>query len=86
MPSICLNVPHTSICLHAPLYICMFLGGIYILYGDGGIYIPHIEHSDAITSISYNKHCKFVHVGKYKYLNKTTNDLYELFIYLSEGA
>ena len=86
MPSIYLNVPHTSVCLHAALYICMFLGGICIWYGDGGIYTPHIECSDAITRIIYKKHYKFIHVGKHKYLNKTPYDLYELFIYLFEGA
>ena len=86
MPSICLNVPHTSVCPHVPLYICMFLGGIYILYGDGGIYTPHIKCPDTITRVTYKKHYKFVHVGKHKYFNKTQYDLYELFIYLSEGA
>ena len=51
-----------------------------------GIYTPHTECSDAIIRIIYKKHYKFVHVGKYKHLNKTQYDLYELFIYLSEGA
>ena len=64
----------------------MFLGGIYISYGDGGIYTPHSECSDAITRMIYKKHYKFVHVGKHKYLNKTSYDLTELFIYLSEGG
>ena len=32
------------------------------------------------------KHCKFVHVRKHKYLNKTPYDLYELFTCLFEGA
>ena len=52
----------------------------------GGIYTPHIECSEAITKIIYQKHYKFVYVGKHKYLNKTPYDLYELFICLSEGA
>ena len=77
--------PHISVCPHAPLYICLFLGDICIRYGDGGIYTPHIECSDAITRKIYKKHYKFVHAGKHIYLSKTPYDLYESFIYLSEG-
>ena len=87
---ICLDTLHMSKCLThicmpqcSPAYLCVSRQHLHIIW-DGGIYTSHIECSDAITRITYKKYYKFV--GKYKYLNKTPYDLYELFIYLSEEA
>ena len=54
--------------------------------GMEGIYTPYIDCLESITRIICKKHYKFVHVGKHKYLDKTAQDLVELFIHLSLGG